>query len=171
MYLLLQVLDVNIALSLVSQFHDCFLSVSFLPEGQGFVSEDEYLEISDIKRDQSGEYECSALNDVAAPDVRKVKITVNCELNHGQGVPGGTGEYGPSFAGSGNAVFQQENFLWLLCPITASTAICPGVFLWLSQLLANGENCSLWIGLKLGRRSWGKYNIFKQVPFLKLMVI
>uniref|UniRef100_G1QAU5 Ig-like domain-containing protein n=1 Tax=Myotis lucifugus TaxID=59463 RepID=G1QAU5_MYOLU len=48
-----------------------------LPEGQGFVSEDEYLEISDIKRDQSGEYECSALNDVAAPDVRKVKITVN----------------------------------------------------------------------------------------------
>ncbi|ELW64513.1 Opioid-binding protein/cell adhesion molecule [Tupaia chinensis] len=47
------------------------------PEGQGFVSEDEYLEISDIKRDQSGEYECSALNDVAAPDVRKVKITVN----------------------------------------------------------------------------------------------
>ncbi|KAB0359578.1 hypothetical protein FD754_003734 [Muntiacus muntjak] len=46
-------------------------------ELQGFVSEDEYLEISDIKRDQSGEYECSALNDVAAPDVRKVKITVN----------------------------------------------------------------------------------------------
>nr|XP_021506676.1 opioid-binding protein/cell adhesion molecule isoform X2 [Meriones unguiculatus] len=46
-------------------------------KGQGFVSEDEYLEISDIKRDQSGEYECSALNDVAAPDVRKVKITVN----------------------------------------------------------------------------------------------
>nr|XP_012595082.1 opioid-binding protein/cell adhesion molecule isoform X2 [Microcebus murinus] len=46
-------------------------------KGQGFVSEDEYLEISDIKRDQSGEYECSALNDVAAPDVRKVKVTVN----------------------------------------------------------------------------------------------
>lgn len=44
------------------------------------MSEDEYLEISDIKRDQSGEYECSALNDVAAPDVRKVKITVNCKL-------------------------------------------------------------------------------------------
>lgn len=109
MSLLLQVLDVYIALSLVSQFHDCFLSVSFLPEGQGFVSEDEYLEISDIKRDQSGEYECSALNDVAAPDVRKVKITVNCELNHFQGAPGGTREYGPSFAGSGNAFFQQEN--------------------------------------------------------------
>lgn len=65
-----------------------FLSLSFLPEGQGFVSEDEYLEISDIKRDQSGEYECSALNDVAAPDVRKVKITVNCELTHCQEVSG-----------------------------------------------------------------------------------
>lgn len=60
------------------------MSVSFLPEGQGFVSEDEYLEISDIKRDQSGEYECSALNDVAAPDVRKVKITVNCEWTIGR---------------------------------------------------------------------------------------
>ncbi|KAB0376450.1 hypothetical protein FD755_010894, partial [Muntiacus reevesi] len=54
-------------------------NILFLPQThcQGFVSEDEYLEISDIKRDQSGEYECSALNDVAAPDVRKVKITVN----------------------------------------------------------------------------------------------
>ncbi|KAG8523202.1 Opioid-binding protein/cell adhesion molecule [Galemys pyrenaicus] len=60
-----------------AEFLDCFLSISFLSKGQGFVSEDEYLEISDIKRDQSGEYECSALNDVAAPDVRKVKITVN----------------------------------------------------------------------------------------------
>lgn len=55
------------------------------------MSEDEYLEISDIKRDQSGEYECSALNDVAAPDVRKVKITVNCELIGCQGIPGGKG--------------------------------------------------------------------------------
>ncbi|XP_043749300.1 opioid-binding protein/cell adhesion molecule-like, partial [Cervus elaphus] len=62
-------------------------SGSLESEGQGFVSEDEYLEISDIKRDQSGEYECSALDDVAAPDVRKVKITVNCEWTHYQGTP------------------------------------------------------------------------------------
>ena len=47
--------------------------------GQGFVSEDEYLEITGITREQSGEYECSAVNDVAVPDVRKVKVTVNCE--------------------------------------------------------------------------------------------
>lgn len=71
-------------------------SVSVFPEGQGFVSEDEYLEISDIKRDQSGEYECSALNDVAAPDVRKVKITVNCEsvlpwASHGERQAQGAG--------------------------------------------------------------------------------
>ncbi|XP_074832910.1 opioid-binding protein/cell adhesion molecule isoform X6 [Carettochelys insculpta] len=46
-------------------------------EGRGFVSEDEYLEISGITRDQSGEYECSAVNDVAAPDIRRVKVTVN----------------------------------------------------------------------------------------------
>ncbi|NXT12733.1 OBCAM protein, partial [Prunella fulvescens] len=48
-------------------------------KGQTFVSEDEYLEITGITREQSGEYECSAVNDVAVPDVRKVKVTVNCE--------------------------------------------------------------------------------------------
>ncbi|XP_028942606.1 opioid-binding protein/cell adhesion molecule homolog, partial [Antrostomus carolinensis] len=46
-------------------------------KGQGFASEDEYLEITGITREQSGEYECSAVNDVAVPDVRKVKVTVN----------------------------------------------------------------------------------------------
>ncbi|KAM6107746.1 opioid-binding protein/cell adhesion molecule homolog isoform 1-T1 [Pterocles gutturalis] len=46
-------------------------------KGPGFASEDEYLEITGITREQSGEYECSAVNDVAVPDVRKVKVTVN----------------------------------------------------------------------------------------------
>lgn len=41
------------------------------------MSEDEYLEIQGITREQSGEYECSASNDVAAPVVRRVKVTVN----------------------------------------------------------------------------------------------
>lgn len=45
----------------------------------GFVSEDEYLEIQGITREQSGDYECSASNDVAAPVVRRVKVTVNCK--------------------------------------------------------------------------------------------
>jgi len=58
--------------------------------GQGFVSEDEYLEITGITREQSGEYECSAVNDVAVPDVRKVKVTVNCECP-GRGSGGGAG--------------------------------------------------------------------------------
>uniref|UniRef100_A0A8D0HB96 Opioid binding protein/cell adhesion molecule like n=1 Tax=Sphenodon punctatus TaxID=8508 RepID=A0A8D0HB96_SPHPU len=44
---------------------------------QQFVSDDEYLEITGITKEQSGEYECSAVNDVAAPDVRRVKVTVN----------------------------------------------------------------------------------------------
>ncbi|KAK4809389.1 hypothetical protein QYF61_008941 [Mycteria americana] len=43
----------------------------------GFISEDEYLEITGITREQSGEYECSASNDVAAPVVQRVKVTVN----------------------------------------------------------------------------------------------
>ncbi|XP_061448576.1 opioid-binding protein/cell adhesion molecule homolog isoform X2 [Rhineura floridana] len=46
-------------------------------KGQGFMSDDEYLEITGITRDQSGEYECTAVNDVAAPDIRRVKVTVN----------------------------------------------------------------------------------------------
>ena len=45
----------------------------------GFVSEDEYLEIQGITREQSGDYECSASKDVAAPVVRRVKVTVNCK--------------------------------------------------------------------------------------------
>ncbi|NXP56472.1 OBCAM protein, partial [Heliornis fulica] len=48
-----------------------------VPAAVGFISEDEYLEITGITREQSGEYECSAVNDVAVPDVRKVKVTVN----------------------------------------------------------------------------------------------
>ncbi|XP_028931831.1 neurotrimin isoform X2 [Ornithorhynchus anatinus] len=47
------------------------------PKAVGFVSEDEYLEIMGITREQAGDYECSASNDVAAPVVRRVKVTVN----------------------------------------------------------------------------------------------
>nr|XP_060643726.1 protein CEPU-1-like isoform X6 [Anolis sagrei ordinatus] len=47
------------------------------PKAVGFLSEDEYLEITGITREQSGEYECSASNDVATPVVRRVKVTVN----------------------------------------------------------------------------------------------
>ncbi|KAM8927088.1 neurotrimin-like isoform 1-T1 [Pelodytes ibericus] len=47
------------------------------PKARGFVSEDEYLQIIGITKEQSGQYECSAANDVSAPDVRRVKVTVN----------------------------------------------------------------------------------------------
>ncbi|XP_040288173.1 protein CEPU-1-like isoform X5 [Bufo bufo] len=47
------------------------------PKAHGFMSEDEYLEITGITREQSGVYECSAANDVSSPDVRRVKVTVN----------------------------------------------------------------------------------------------
>ncbi|XP_068176466.1 neuronal growth regulator 1 isoform X1 [Antennarius striatus] len=36
-----------------------------------------YLNITDITRDQAGDYECSALNDIASPDTKTVKVTVN----------------------------------------------------------------------------------------------
>ncbi|XP_059923499.1 neuronal growth regulator 1 [Gadus macrocephalus] len=37
----------------------------------------EYLNITGITRDQSGDYECSALNDIAFPDTKTVRVTVN----------------------------------------------------------------------------------------------
>lgn len=42
----------------------------------------QYLDIYGITRDQAGEYECSAENDVSFPDVRKVKVVVNCKCHH-----------------------------------------------------------------------------------------
>ncbi|XP_071344091.1 neuronal growth regulator 1 isoform X2 [Trachinotus anak] len=37
----------------------------------------ESLNITGITRDQAGDYECSALNDIASPDTKTVKVTVN----------------------------------------------------------------------------------------------
>ncbi|XP_069080558.1 neurotrimin-like isoform X1 [Pleurodeles waltl] len=45
--------------------------------GAGLVSEDEYLEISGITKEQSGLYECTAANEVGAAVVRTVSVTVN----------------------------------------------------------------------------------------------
>lgn len=45
----------------------------------GLVSEGEFLDITDIKRQQAEDYECITNNGVAPPDQRKVKVTVNCE--------------------------------------------------------------------------------------------
>lgn len=39
--------------------------------------EGDFLEIEGISRDQAGEYQCSATNDIASTDTRKVRITVN----------------------------------------------------------------------------------------------
>ncbi|KAL7981086.1 hypothetical protein Chor_005320 [Crotalus horridus] len=43
----------------------------------GFTSEGEYLEISEINREQAGEYECVTANGVLTPDSKHVLITVN----------------------------------------------------------------------------------------------
>lgn len=52
----------------------------FPPHTDGFTSEGEILEISDIQRGQAGEYECVTHNGVnSAPDSRRVLVTVNCE--------------------------------------------------------------------------------------------
>lgn len=46
----------------------------------GLVSEGEYLDITEIKRQQAEDYECITNNGVAPPDQRKVKVTVNCKF-------------------------------------------------------------------------------------------
>lgn len=70
----------------------------FPPRTDGFTSEGEILEISDIQRGQAGEYECVTHNGVnSAPDSRRVLVTVNCE-------PLGTGHErgaGPGSLGRG----------------------------------------------------------------------
>lgn len=69
----------------------------------GFTSEGEILEISDIQRGQAGEYECITHNGVnSAPDSRRVLVTVNCEHQGGaMAHPGYLGRRGlPHEAGS-----------------------------------------------------------------------
>uniref|UniRef100_A0ABI7Y684 Neuronal growth regulator 1 n=1 Tax=Felis catus TaxID=9685 RepID=A0ABI7Y684_FELCA len=56
----------------------------------------QYLDIYGITRDQAGEYECSAENDVSFPDVKKVKVVVNFaptiqEIKSGTVAPGRSG--------------------------------------------------------------------------------
>ncbi|XP_048418190.1 opioid-binding protein/cell adhesion molecule homolog isoform X1 [Stegostoma tigrinum] len=46
------------------------------PPVRDFV-EDEYFEITGITKEQAGDYECSAYNEVSSADVRKVAVTVN----------------------------------------------------------------------------------------------
>ncbi|XP_069460894.1 igLON family member 5 isoform X2 [Ambystoma mexicanum] len=43
----------------------------------GFTSEGEFLDITEINRQQAGEYECRSANGVSTPDSMKVVITVN----------------------------------------------------------------------------------------------
>uniref|UniRef100_A0A668A1D0 IgLON family member 5 n=1 Tax=Myripristis murdjan TaxID=586833 RepID=A0A668A1D0_9TELE len=43
----------------------------------GLVSDGEFLDITEIKRQQGEDYECITNNGVAPPDKRKVKVTVN----------------------------------------------------------------------------------------------
>lgn len=71
------------------------------PPTDGFTSEGEILEISDIQRGQAGEYECVTHNGVnSAPDSRRVLVTVNCE-------PPTPGTVHESGAGPGTPVMKS----------------------------------------------------------------
>ncbi|KAF5917110.1 hypothetical protein HPG69_014039 [Diceros bicornis minor] len=58
--------------------HQPYTTQVYLIVHDGFTSEGEILEISDIQRGQAGEYECVTHNGVnSAPDSRRVLVTVN----------------------------------------------------------------------------------------------
>ncbi|XP_074762081.1 neuronal growth regulator 1 isoform X1 [Athene noctua] len=80
------------------------------PSAKPFES-GQYLDIYGITRDQAGEYECSAENDVSVPDVKKVKVTVNFaptiqELKSSGVVLGGNGLIRCEGAGVPAPVFE-----------------------------------------------------------------
>ncbi|XP_032820470.1 opioid-binding protein/cell adhesion molecule homolog isoform X2 [Petromyzon marinus] len=55
---------------------DPVLSWRHLSQSALEFEEGEFLDIESIRRDQAGEYECSAANEVSAPDVRRVRVSV-----------------------------------------------------------------------------------------------
>ncbi|XP_041091539.1 igLON family member 5-like [Polyodon spathula] len=60
----------------------------------GFMSEGEFLDITDIKRQQAEEYECITNNGVSTPDTRKVKVIVNYPpvISDAKNMPGEVGK-------------------------------------------------------------------------------
>lgn len=52
-------------------------TVTWKDQKYGLVSDGEFLDITEIKRQQAEDYECITNNGVAPPDQRKVKVTVN----------------------------------------------------------------------------------------------
>uniref|UniRef100_G3PFV5 IgLON family member 5 n=1 Tax=Gasterosteus aculeatus aculeatus TaxID=481459 RepID=G3PFV5_GASAC len=52
-------------------------TVTWKDQKYGLVSDGEFLDITEIKRQQAEDYECITNNGVASPDQRKVKVTVN----------------------------------------------------------------------------------------------
>ncbi|KAM8846680.1 igLON family member 5 [Synchiropus picturatus] len=52
-------------------------TVTWKDQKYGLVSEGEFLDITEIKRQQAEDYTCITHNGVAPPDQRKVKVTVN----------------------------------------------------------------------------------------------
>ncbi|XP_036845813.1 opioid-binding protein/cell adhesion molecule isoform X4 [Oncorhynchus mykiss] len=51
--------------------------VHLIVQGHKFVTEGEYVDMTAITKEQSGSYECISSNDISAPDVKTVKVTVN----------------------------------------------------------------------------------------------
>lgn len=67
--------------------HSVLILLFFFPTPAKKYDNGEYLNITGITRDQAGDYECSALNDIASPDTKTVKVTVNCEYVYASSSP------------------------------------------------------------------------------------
>ncbi|CAH2318670.1 igLON family member 5 [Pelobates cultripes] len=82
---------------------------------EGFSSEGELLEITEINRQQAGEYECITSNGVSTPDSKKVLITVN---------------YPPSITDVKNAQSSVGKSAVLRCE---ASAVPPAEFEWYKE--------------------------------------
>ncbi|XP_063292834.1 igLON family member 5 isoform X1 [Pelobates fuscus] len=82
---------------------------------EGFSSEGELLEITEINRQQAGEYECITSNGVSTPDGKKVLITVN---------------YPPSITDVKNAQSSVGKSAVLRCE---ASAVPPAEFEWYKE--------------------------------------
>ncbi|XP_053547206.1 igLON family member 5 [Bombina bombina] len=101
---------------------------------EGFSSEGELLEITEINRQQAGEYECITTNGVSVPDNKKVQITVN---------------YPPSITDVKNAQAPVGKSAVLRCE---ASAVPPPEFEWFKDDKRVSEETE---GLKIQNdRSW-----------------
>ncbi|KAE8289118.1 IgLON family member 5 Precursor [Larimichthys crocea] len=128
-------------------------TVTWKDQKYGLVSEGEFLDITEIKRQQAEDYECITNNGVAPPDQRKVKVTVN---------------YPPMITDMKNMPSQLGKTAILRCE---AMAVPPAVFEWYRDehrpvetdntlMIKNEKTRSLLLFANVTEKHFGNYTCF-----------